>query len=196
MAGRPLAEIAEAAFAGGCRWVLIREKDLSGEALAALVRKIRARAAPHGALVTVSGAADAAAEAGADGVHLPQAFATEGQVATARARLGAESPVGISAHSRMEAEAAQRLGADYVTLSPVFLTESKPGYGPALGARGFARETRGLAIPALALAGVTAENLSPLKRSGAAGFAVMGAVMRADDPSDAMRQLLDAWHDR
>ena len=80
----------------------------------------------------MSGSADSAAAAGAAGVHLPQRLATAGEIKSARTLLGPDALIGVSAHNRAEATAAQDHGADYVSMSPVYLTDSKPGYGPAL----------------------------------------------------------------
>jgi thiamine-phosphate pyrophosphorylase len=83
-------------------------------------------------------------------------------------------------------------GADYVTLSPVFLTESKPGYGPALGLEGLAAAVAAAKGPVIALAGITAANAAACIRAGAAGVAVMGEVMRAADPEATVRALVEA----
>jgi len=193
MAGSPIAEIVVAAIAGGCRWILIREKDLADDALKVLIRQILDRTLCENPAISVSGNADSAAAASAAGVHLPQRLATAGEIKSARTLLGPDALIGVSAHSRAEATVAQDHGADYVSMSPVYLTESKPGYGPALEPEGFRRETMGLAIPALALGGISPGRLAAVKKAGAAGVAVMGSVMRAADPADAMRRLVDAW---
>src|SRR5680860_1231000 len=69
-------------------------------------------------------------------------------------------------------------GCDYVTLSPVFATASKPGYGPALGLPGLAAFTTGAAPPAYALGGVHPPDVADCLAAGASGIAVMGPVMR------------------
>lgn len=193
MAGSPIAEVVVAAIDGGCRWILIREKDLADDALAALVRQIRDRTLCKNPVISVSGSADSAAVAGAAGVHLPQRLARAGEIKSARTLLGPDALIGVSAHNRAEATAAQDHGADYVSMSPVYLTDSKPGYGPALEPEGFRREAGDLAIPVLALGGISPSRLAAVKKAGAAGAAVMGSVMRAADPADAMRRLVDAW---
>jgi thiamine-phosphate pyrophosphorylase len=180
--------VIEAALAGGCRWLSLREKDLDAAARLALLRRILPLGRAQGAVVTVHADVEAAAAAGADGVHLP----AHGEVAAARARLGAAALIGISCHDAAGLAEAGRQGADYATLSPVFLTASKPGYGPALGIEGFATLTRGAALPVLALGGVGASQAASLRRAGAAGIAVMGGVMRARDPRDATARLVAA----
>jgi thiamine-phosphate pyrophosphorylase len=193
MAARPLAGVVGAALAGGCRWVLLREPDLGRDALIGLGRELMALGARHNALLSVSADIAAAASIGAGGIHLPQRLADAATVAEARNVLGNDALVGISCHSLAEAAAAQSLGADYVTLSPAFLTDSKPGYGPALGVETLATIATELDIPALALAGIGPENASAVRASGVAGIAVMGLVMRAHDPAAAFRDLQSAW---
>ncbi len=186
MARRPLREVAAAALRGGCRWLMVREKDLAEAALARLVQDIMDLARPYGAAVSVNGAAGVAADCGARGVHLPQGHG----VAEARRAVGRDALVGVSAHSIEEAADAAAEGADYLTASPVFATASKPGYGPALGLEGLSRIAGAVDIPVLALGGVTRENAADCLAAGAAGVAVMGAVMRARDPEQAVADVL------
>ena len=87
---------------------------------------------------------------------------------------------------------AARYGADYATLSPIFATPSKPGYGPALGPAAL-RAARACGLPVIALGGVTAETARPCHEAGAAGIAVMGGLMRSRDPAGDVGTLLDAW---
>ena len=188
-ARRPLGDVAEAAFAGGLRWLMVREKDLPEDDLAALVEDIVARAMPYGARVSVNRDAAVAAGCGAGGVHLPQGHS----VAEAR-RLAGDGAllIGVSAHSLVESERAAADGADYVTLSPVFAPASKPDYGPALGVEALGRVADGLAIPVVALGGIDAANAGGCIEAGAAGVAVLGGVMGAADPRQAVAALLAA----
>ena len=183
-AGTDLPSLAEAAFRAGARWLSLREKDLDPEARSALLRALVALGARHGARVTLHGAPEAASAAGAGGVHLPR----RADVAAARRCLGPEALIGISVHDAAELGAAT--GADYVTISPVFLSASKPGYGPALGLKGLRALAARAPCPAVALGGITAATAADCLRSGAAGVAVMGPVMRAADPGRTVADLL------
>ena len=100
--------------------------------------------------------------------------------------------IGVSAHIAAEAAALIAAGADYVTISPVFLTDSKPGYGPALGLDGLAAAVAAAKGPVVALAGITPANAASCLKAGAAGIAVMGEVMRAADPEATVRALMSA----
>jgi thiamine-phosphate pyrophosphorylase len=182
-----ITDVVAAACAGGCRWIMLREKDLDPEALHALLDDIVAATAPYGATVIVNG--DLVLAAHCAGVHLPQGGVGAD---TARACLGPGALIGVSAHSRAEAEAAASAGADYVTLSPVFVSPSKPDYGPALGPDAFGKVARELAIPVLGLGGIEPENAASVITAGAAGIAVMGSVMRAEDPAAVFAEFVSA----
>ena len=184
-AQRPLEEVAKAVFAGGCRWFSLREKDLPPGERRALLCELVALGRRFGALVTAHEDIEAVAATGADGVHLPSG----GSPAAARARLPG-ALIGASAHSADEAAALLRAGADYVTVSPVFVTASKPGYGPALGLDALARIVARAPGPIMALGGITPENAALCLSSGACGIAVMGEVMRAADPQATVASIL------
>jgi thiamine-phosphate pyrophosphorylase len=186
-ARRPLGAIVAAALAGGCRWFSLREKDLPPEERRRLLGELVELGHRGGAVVTAHGDLDAVAATGADGVHLPGG----GDPATARARLSG-ALVGASAHSATEAAALLCAGAAYVTLSPVFATASKPGYGPALGLAGLAETVARAPGPVIALGGITAANAAACVAAGARGVAVMGEVMRAADPRTCVEALVAA----
>ncbi|MGE3782926.1 MAG: thiamine phosphate synthase, partial [Alphaproteobacteria bacterium] len=178
-AKRPLVEIAGAAFRGGCRWFSLREKDLRADERRELLRELLVLGSRHGATVTVHDDIEGAAACRADGVHLPGG----GHPAEARRRLPA-GLIGVSAHSPQEAALQIAAGADYATLSPIFLTQSKPGYGPAVGLAALADAARLASAPVVALGGIDDENIAACLATGARGIAVMGEIMRAADPED------------
>ncbi|MHA1153935.1 MAG: thiamine phosphate synthase [Alphaproteobacteria bacterium] len=188
----PLTEIADALFQAGLRWLMLREKDLDAAARRDLLRDLVALGAPYGATVTVNGDLAAAQAAGAAGVHLPAGGDLGSRLAEARRALGPGALLGASAHDLDEARVSTESGADYVTLSPVFESASKPGYGPALGPAGLETMVVRLALPAIALGGVVVGNAGACLKAGAAGVAVMGAVMAATDPGAAAGAFLAA----
>jgi len=185
-AHQPLETIAAEVGRGGGRWLMFRDKDLPARERRELAGRLAKIAAEQGFALSVSADVDLACAVGAAGVHLQAAT----QVARARERL-ADAIIGVSAHSVADVAAAAAAGADYVTLSPIYLTESKPGYGPALGIEAL-RAAAGHGIPVLALAGVTSATAAACLAAGADGVAVMGEVMRADDPARIVRDLVEA----
>lgn len=187
----PLVEIVAAACVGGVRWVSLREKDLGEGEQVALLTALKQAAAPFGARVLLHGSAALALAAGADGVHLP----ADGDGAAARALLGPEALIGQSVHSTDEAARAVPGVLDYVVAGPAFLTQSKPGYGPALEAAGLARLVALCTVPLLALGGIEPSNVAACRSAGVAGIAVMGGIMRAARPDEEAQALLAAWAD-
>jgi thiamine-phosphate pyrophosphorylase len=186
-AHRSLEWLAEAIFAGGCRWLSLREKDLPVTERCALLSALVVLGRRWEATVTVHEDIDAAAMAGAGGVHLPSA----GNPKAARARLP-DGLIGASAHSVEEASALLGYGADYVTVSPVFITASKPGYGPAIGLDGLAEIVAQVPGPVIALGGIMPANAPLCLSAGARGVAVMGEVMRATNPQATVEAILAA----
>ena len=157
----PLADVVAAAVDAGARAVVLREKDLPETKRARLAEHLRAILEPVGGLLILAGRRG-------DAVHLAASDAFPAR---------RPSLVGRSCHSTDEVVAAAAEGCDYATLSPVFATSSKPGYGPALGLDGLAALTRA-APPAYALGGVHPPDVASCLTAGASGIAVMGPVMR------------------
>jgi thiamine-phosphate pyrophosphorylase len=184
-ARQPLEQLAEAVFAGGCRWFSLREKDLPPDERRALLGELVALGHRCGAVVTAHEDIEAVLAVDADGIHLPSG----GRPEAARARLPG-ALIGASAHSAGEAAALLRAGADYITVSPVFLTASKPGYGSALGLDGLRRIVAEVQGPVVALGGITAQNAALCLNAGARGLAVMGEVMRSVDPRAIVAHIL------
>jgi thiamine-phosphate pyrophosphorylase len=183
-APRPLDAVAAAVFGAGCRWLSLREKDLGTGEREALLRRLVQLGGEHGAVVTVHEDVAAAQAAGAAGVHLSAGM----HPGAARRALGPNALIGCSAHGRAELELAAE--ADYATLSPVFSSPSKPGYGPALGLDRFAAVVADCDVPVVALGGLDAGNAARCLEAGAAGVAVMGAIMAAQDPAAVMAGLI------
>jgi thiamine-phosphate pyrophosphorylase len=173
-AAAPLEAIAAQAMLAGVRWIWLRDRDMAAGERRALAERLLAITRRHGARLSIGGDVDLASALAADGVHL----GAGASVATARRTLGPDALIGISAHGEADIVAANVAGADYVTLSPIYPTASKPAYGPALGIGAIAQAARS-ALPVLALGGITAERAPACMRAGAAGIATMGEVMRA-----------------
>ena len=178
----------DSAFGGGCRWVMVREKDVEAVDRMKLVEAIMKIAKPYDATVMVN--SDVKAAEIAHGVHLPQGMSC----ANARETLGPDKLIGVSAHTIGEVAAAATGGAAYATISPLFSSQSKPGYGPPLYLDGLRKVVERAPIPLVALGGVTAATVLSCRLAGAAGAAVMGTIMRAGDPAAAVHDILRHWH--
>lgn len=175
-AERALVETVAACVGAGVEAVVLRELDLPPARRVALVERIAA-----------AGAAVISARTWLPpsvGVHLS---------ATQTGLDAREAPFhGRSCHDDEEVRRAVGGGAAYVTISPVAASASKPGHGPARGTDGVRRAvTLAGRVPVYALGGVDEHNASALRDAGAHGVAVMGAVMRADDPAAVVARILE-----
>ncbi len=167
--GRNLAATAAAARDAGLTHVILRELDLARR-----TRELLAQSLQDLGLTVIAAHTRLR---GCVGVHLP--------AGASRPRL---EVWGRSCHSSDEVLLAQRDGARWATLSPFAASASKPGHGPPLPPKAF----DGHGIPVFALGGIDAGNAGDAVAAGAHGVAVMGAVMRADDPAGVIADLLEA----
>lgn len=158
----PLVDVVAAAIEAGARAVVLREKDLSEARRGELAEQLRAVLAPVEGVLILAGPRG-------DAVHL----SASDVFPTLRPSL-----VGRSCHDLREVRSAGEEGCDYVTLSPVFATASKPGYGPALGLQGLTTLTATAPSPVYALGGVHPPDVADCLAAGASGIAVMGPIMR------------------
>ncbi len=186
--GRDLEEILEAAIAGGCRLIQLREKEWPSGRLLPLAERLRERCRRAGVTFIVNDRVDLALAVGADGVHLGQ---DDLPVRAARPLLRPGMILGRSTHSVAQARAAQAEGADYVAVGSMFPTQTKPDFelvGPDL-----VRAVRpSIKAPLIGIGGITRENVAQVIGAGADGVAVISAVCGAPDPAAATREFLAA----
>ena len=132
---------------------------------------------------------DVALACGADGVHLGQ---QDMPLVHARKLLGKDRLIGISVNTIEEAQAAEREGADYIGVGPVYFTSSKDKIPGILGLEGLRAVRKKVHIPILAIGGINTQNVRAVISCGADGIAVISAIMGADDAAKATTRLLNA----
>lgn len=176
MPGEDLGPLLARAVDRGVDFVQIREKDLGGRALEALVRQTLERARAGQTRVLLNERLDVALTAGADGVHLP---AQGLPIAAVRRKAPRRFLVGVSTHSLEEAKRAEAEGADLMVFGPVFETTSKPG-APAQGLDRLAEVVRQVKTPVYALGGVGPEQVRAVAEAGAAGVAGISTFLTAE----------------
>jgi thiamine-phosphate pyrophosphorylase len=177
LAAGPLPEVVRAAVRGGAAWVILRERDLPYADRRALAAELRT-AVPDGRLLVAG-----PDPLGGTGVHLSAADPPP------------RNPLSVIGRSCHNADELRQLTIEsYVTVSPVFPTRTKPGYGPAVSPEGAARLVGPARRPWIALGGLDcAERVARCADAGAAGVAVLGAVMRAADPERMVRELVTGF---
>jgi thiamine-phosphate pyrophosphorylase len=184
--GRDLVDLLDAAVAGGCRMVQLREKEWPSGRLLPLAERLRARCAAEGVTFIVNDRVDLALAVGADGVHLGQ---DDLPARVARPLLRPGMILGISTHNVEQARAAHVDGADYIAVGSMFATATKADFelvGPEL-----LRILRPhIGVPLVGIGGITHDNVQEVVRAGADGVAVISAVAAAPDPRAASERFV------
>jgi thiamine-phosphate pyrophosphorylase len=184
--GKTHAEIARLAIAGGADAIQLRDKSCNSRELVRIGRDIRGITRRSSVLFIINDRLDVALACGADGVHLGQ-----GDMRTDVARQIAPPGfiIGVSVSTVDDALQAERDGADYVALSPVFSTDTKPDAGPGHGLEVLREVRRHVSVPVIAIGGISRENIRDVIAAGADGVAVISAVVGAEDITAAAREL-------
>jgi len=185
--GRTTLEIVQAAVRGGVTCVQLREKNCSTREFVREALAVRDFLKASGVPLIINDRLDVAMAVGADGVHLGQ---TDMPLEMARAIVGDGMCIGISAESLENALAAERGGADYIGVSPIYDTPTKADTAPPLGLEGLRDIRAAVGIPLVAIGGLKRDNVAEVVRSGADGIAVVSAIVAAEDPEKASRDLL------
>ena len=181
----------EQALEGGATMIQIREKHLSRCAFQAEAQELKTLCRRYQVPLIVNDDVDLALEIGADGVHVGQEDLEAGQ---ARAKLGPNRILGVSAHSVEQALRAQAAGADYLGVGAVFPTGTKTDAG-LLSHQALRDICAAVDIPAVAIGGITKENMMQLAGSGICGVAVVSAIFAQPDIRSATRHLLTLCRD-
>lgn len=185
---RELESAVAEAVSSGVRFVQLREKHLDDASYRALALRLRRVTREYGAQLLLNGRISLVRDVGADGIHLPANVA----FAHLQETLGESILWGVSVHSLEELRHAEKNGADFVTLSPIFETTSKPG-APPLGLDVLARWVEECRIPVYALGGITPERVGLCLSAGAFGVAVVSGILDAPDVSEAVKRYFHAF---
>jgi len=174
-----LVAVVREAVSGGVNAVQLRDKSSSD--LDLLDTALAVKACLGDCPLLVNRRPSVAVRTDIAGVHLPE----QGPgIEAARAIVGAGRLIGRSVHSSVEAEAAERAGADYLVAGTVFASRSHPGLPPV--GIGFVRSVcMAVSLPVIAIGGVTPENAVQCLASGASGVAVLSAILYAANPRAA-----------
>lgn len=154
--------------------IQIREKALTGRVLYELTRRAVEIAQDSSTRVLVNDRFDVALAVAAAGVQLT---AQSLPAAVVRRESSDRFLIGVSTHSRGEAEAAQAGGADFILFGPVFETASKRRFGPPQGLDKLAEVVEAVdSLPVIAIGGISLENVGRCLQNGAAGVAAIGLL--------------------
>ncbi|MFB3895964.1 MAG: thiamine phosphate synthase [bacterium] len=195
--GRAVEEVVTAAIAGGATAIQLRDKDAGtkelfeqGLRLRQITRNKSIRRNVNNSdtvLLIINDRVDIAIAVDADGVHLGQ---TDMPISAARKILGYDKIIGISVSSLEQAIAAEQSGADYLGLSPIFTTPTKPDAGTGLGLKFIRQVKRKVKIPLVAIGGINLDNIAEIIQAGADSAAVVSAVVSANNIEKAAKDLV------
>jgi thiamine-phosphate pyrophosphorylase len=186
--GDPL-DLVDDALAGGAPVIQVRAKALDDRALLSLAEAVVARCRAAGATCLVDDRVDIALASGADGVHLGD---LDVPVAVARRLLGPDAVIGATARDPESAVARVAEGADYLGVGPTYATTTKDGLPDPIGPAGVASVAAAVSVPVIAIAGISLARVPEVMASGVHGIAVVGAVSRAADRTQATADLFAA----
>jgi thiamine-phosphate pyrophosphorylase len=185
--GRSHLQVAEAAILGGADVLQLRDKEASGGLLYRVALQLRKLTRDAKVPFIVNDRLDIALAADADGVHVGQADLPASVV---RKIMGPGRILGVSVDTVEQAILAEKDGADYLGVGPVFeARETKPDSGEPLGVDRIARIRRHSRLPIVAIGGIHAGNAGQVREAGADAAAVISAIVSADDIAQATRRL-------
>ena len=192
--GREVLNVVRLALQGGATAIQLRLKEGTAREMAELGRSLLLETRRAGALLFVNDRVDVAMAIGADGAHVGS---DDLPLAAARRIVPERFLLGRSVDCADEVERAVREGADYLGAGPVFPTDSKLDVGPVMGLEGLAKVAREAGrAPVVGIGGISEANAAHVVAAGAAGIAVIGAVMRAAEPQRAAAELIRQVSDR
>jgi thiamine-phosphate pyrophosphorylase len=185
--GRDLTWVIERALDGGVKAIQLREKDLSGKELFNLAERVTRLCQRYQAQLFINDRVDIALAVDAAGVHLGEASMP---VPAARSLLGAHRSIGVSTHSLEGARRAAQDGADFIVFGPVYFTPSKANFGAPQGVKALQIIVENISLAVYAIGGIKADNLLEIKNVGSRGVALISAIIRAEDPALAAKQII------
>ncbi|MBN2610179.1 MAG: thiamine phosphate synthase [Bacteroidales bacterium] len=184
--GRPVEFIVEEAVRGGVNMVQLREKECPTLDFVNMAFRLKELLAPVHVPLIINDRLDVAMAVDADGLHIGQ---QDMPYAIVRKILGRDKIIGLSVETADQAKEANKIDVDYIGLSPVFVTGTKPELVHSLGLQGI-REIAAISRHIMiAIGGINAKNAANVLHAGANGIAVVSAIASADDPLKAARDI-------
>lgn len=181
------------ALEGGCRWIQLRMKDATPAEVEAVAMEAQALCKKAGATFIIDDHVELVKKLGADGVHLGK---TDMPIAEARLILGDGFLIGGTANTFEDVRMHHAAGADYIGCGPFRYTTTKKNLSPILGLEGYREiigrmQTEGIGLPIVAIGGITVEDIPTLMQTGVTGIALSGSILRAENPIEEMKNIIN-----
>jgi len=184
IATKSVKETSRLVIDGGADAIQLREKTISDSEFISLAGEVRDITTKRGSLLIINDRVHVAREINADGVHLGQ---QDMSALEARDIIGNEKIIGVSTHSVIQAKQAQKDGADYVAIGPIYPTKTKD-YEPSVGIEIIREISGAVNIPFIAIGAITLDNLDEVLKAGASRIAVCSAIIGSKDIYSSTRQ--------
>jgi thiamine-phosphate pyrophosphorylase len=184
---KPLREALTQSARAGVRIVQYRNKTASMKEAYSEALPLRKLAAELGVLFIVNDRCDLAQAVDADGVHLGQG---DLPLELARKVMGPDKLIGISTHNPDQVREASAGKPDYLGFGPIFKPGSKQDHDPMVGIEGLRAIRTLTSLPVFAIGGITVENVGDVMKAGANGVAVISAILKAPDITQAVSDFL------
>lgn len=185
--GRNHLDVAKAALEGGAKVIQFREKDKTTAQIFEIASNLRVLANQYQAHLLINDRLDIALAVQADGVHLGR---EDLPLPVVRRLLGWQKVIGATVRNVQEAIRAEKEGASYLGVGPIYQTPSKADAGGPIGLEALVEIKKAVRVPIVAIGGITGDNLKKVLEAGADGVAVISAVAGASDMSAATANLL------
>ncbi|MBI5699892.1 thiamine phosphate synthase [Candidatus Saganbacteria bacterium] len=181
--GRSNIEVLTQLIEGGVKVVQLREKDLNKKEFFNLAVRFREITLRHGVKLIINDHLDVALAVKADGIHLGQ---SDLPCREAR-KLAPGMIIGVSTHNLEQARAAEKDGASYVNLGPIFDTTTKGNISKGLGVELIKEVAPHLKIPFTVMGGIGRDNIDEVLAAGARRIAMITALSQAEDIKETVR---------
>ena len=186
--GRSYLEVASQVISGGAKIIQLRDKLRSKKELLAIAHQIRKLCAEHDVLFIINDYLDIALAADADGLHLGQ---NDLPIKVARHLLPIDKILGCSVTTVDQATTAESEGADYIAVGSIYPTTSKET-ARIVGLERLRQVRQATSLPLVAIGGINKDNAAEVISAGANSVAVISAVLEAESPQEAARQIIDS----
>ncbi len=180
-------QVARETITGGATAIQLRGKDMESRDLCTLASSLKKIVKKGRALFLIDDRVDIALAVDADGVHLGS---DDLPIKIAGKLLGKKKVIGATVRNLSQALKAQREGAGYLSLGPIFSTKTKKDLPPPRGLKAITQIKKKIRIPLIAIGGINRDNVASVIMAGADGIAVVSAVMRTENVREATRELL------
>jgi thiamine-phosphate pyrophosphorylase len=178
--------VTEQLVEGGVGLIQLRAKKQPQAQIAELGKAMRALIPAPGPLFILNDHPELVPDLGADGIHVGQ---DDLPVAEARAKAGDDVLVGKSTHSLEQALAAEKEGADYIGVGPIFATQTKPDYVP-VGPSLIGRVRAQVRLPQFCIGGINEQTLHKVLAAGALRVVIVSALLQSRDIPGYCREVL------